>query len=144
MSKLKLDQEQAREGISYLVFGVLTTALNIQTYMILSQCFGVEAAIANAIAWIAGVVFAYVTNKIFVFRSKQTKVIDLLREVSQFVAARLATGVIDEIIVVVGAYIVTGWTYETLANLGIKVFSNGLVIVLNYVFSKLFVFKKKS
>lgn len=142
MSKLKLDQEQAREGISYLVFGVLTTALNIQTYMVLSQYFGVEAAIANAIAWVDGVVFAYVTNKVFVFRSKQTKIIDLLREVSQFVAARLATGVIDEIIVVAGAYIVTGWAYETLANFGIKVFSNGLVIILNYVFSKLFVFKK--
>lgn len=111
--------------------------------MILSQYFNINAAAANAVAWLVGVIFAYVTNKIFVFRSKRYDLKTVQIEFGQFVLARLATGVMDEVIVVAGAYTVMGSQNETFANLCIKLFSNVLVIVLNYVFSKLFVFKKK-
>lgn len=110
--------------------------------MVLSQYVGIDAAISNIIAWIVGVAFAYITNRLWVFESKTSEFKEVLRELGQFIMARLATGVIDEIIVVAGAQILMGSDYETIGNLIVKIGSNILVIVLNYVFSKLLVFRK--
>ena len=131
-----------RETIQYLIFGILTTILNIGTYMILSQYIGIDAAISNILAWIVGVIFAYITNRLWVFESKVSGYDNILKEIGQFIAARLATGVMDEIIVVAGAYILAGSSYEVIGNLIVKIGSNVLVVILNYIFSKLLVFRK--
>lgn len=110
--------------------------------MVLSQYIGIDAAISNIIAWIVGVAFAYITNRLWVFESKTSEFKEILRELGQFIMARLATGVIDEIIVVAGAQILMGSDYETIGNLMVKIGSNVLVVILNYVFSKLLVFRK--
>lgn len=110
--------------------------------MVLSQYVGIDAAISNIIAWIVGVAFAYITNRLWVFESKTSEFKEVLRELGQFIMARLATGVIDEIIVVAGAQILMGSDYETIGNLIVKIGSNILVVILNYEFSKLLVFRK--
>lgn len=133
-----------KEIIKYGIFGILTTILNIGTYAVLSQRFSINIAVANIIAWAVGVIFAFVTNKLIVFESRNTDKITVLREFQQFVSARLATGVVDEAIVVIGSIIVDGNIHQDTYNLAIKIASNILVIVLNYVFSKLFIFKTRN
>ena len=66
--------------LRYLIFGVLTTVLNVGTYMLLSQYIGIDAAISNIIAWIVGVAFAYITNRLWVFESKASGFKEILRE----------------------------------------------------------------
>ena len=63
-----------------MIFGVLTTVLNVGTYMLLSQYIGIDAAISNIIAWIVGVAFAYITNRLWVFESKASGCKEILRE----------------------------------------------------------------
>ena len=63
-----------------MIFGVLTTVLNVGTYMLLSQYIGIDAAISNIIAWIVGVAFAYITNRLWVFESKASGFKEILRE----------------------------------------------------------------
>ena len=133
-----------KEIIKYGIFGVLTTILNIGTYVVLSQWFNINIAIANIIAWAVGVIFAFVTNKLIVFESKNTDKRTVLREFQQFVSARLATGAMDEAIVVIGSIIVDENIHQDTYNLAIKIASNILIIVLNYVFSKLFIFKTRN
>lgn len=135
------NKEKALELIRYGIFGMLTTILNIQVHFVLYSKCGVDVGIQNIIAWAVGVVFAFITNKLFVFNSKSLEFKHLFRELWTFTTARLATGVMDEIIVVAGAAVLSGSQYETMGNLAVKVASNVLVIILNYIFSKLIVFK---
>ena len=122
--------------IAYAVFGVLTTIVNIVTY---NQCYyhvGLGNTLSNIIAWILAVTFAYLTNKVWVFESKSWKWDVLCREIPTFVSCRLATGVLDLIIMFVCVDVI-GWH-----AMWMKFISNVLVILLNYVFSKLVIFKK--
>lgn len=123
--------------ISYAVFGVLTTLVNIVTYSICYGQLGISNTISNVIAWILSVAFAYVTNKLWVFDSKSWAWNVLKREVVAFVSCRLATGILDIVIMFICVDLM-GWPAMLM-----KVISNVLVIVLNYVFSKLIIFKKK-
>lgn len=122
--------------IAYAVFGVLTTIVNIVTY---NQCYyhmGLENTLSNIIAWILAVTFAYLTNKVWVFESKSWKWDVLRREIPAFVSCRLATGVMDLIIMFVCVDVIG--CHAML----MKFISNVLVVLLNYVFSKLIIFKK--
>ena len=123
--------------ISYAVFGVLTTVVNIVTYSICYNKLGIGNTISNVIAWILAVAFAYVTNKLWVFDSKSWKWSVLRREIIAFVSCRLATGILDIVIMFVCVDLMD-WPAMVM-----KILSNVLVIVLNYVFSKLIIFKKK-
>ena len=123
--------------ISYAVFGVLTTVVNIVTYSVCYNKLGIGNTLSNVIAWILAVAFAYVTNKLWVFDSKSWKWEVLRREVPAFISCRLATGVLDIVIMFICVDIMG------LHALLMKVISNVLVIILNYVFSKLVIFKKK-
>lgn len=123
-----------REVISYLFWGACTTVVNIATYFVCFEILGIMNVPSTAIAWILSVAFAYVTNRIFVFESKSRKI---FAEATKFVGARVATGVLDVLIMFV-AVDVLGW-----AAMVWKVISNAIVIVLNYVFSKWFVFSDK-
>ena len=123
--------------ISYAVFGVLTTVVNIVTYSICYNKLGIGNTLSNVIAWILAVAFAYVTNKLWVFDSKSWKWSLQRREILAFVSCRLATGILDIVIMFVCVDLMD-WPAMIM-----KVLSNVLVIVLNYVFSKLIIFKKK-
>ena len=123
--------------IAYGVFGVLTTIVNIVTYNVCYNNFGISNTLSNIAAWILAVTFDYQTNKVWVFDSKSWKWEVLRREVPAFISCRLATGVLDIVIMFICVDIMG------LHALLMKVISNVLVIILNYVFSKLVIFKKK-
>lgn len=143
MEKLKGIFEKHREVITYLIFGGLTTAVNVGLFMALSEWTQMETGTANAIALAASILFAYVTNRKWVFESKKHGV-EALKEFGAFIGCRIASGVIDEIIVVLGVdvlgKVLNGGSLWALA---VKIFANVIVIVVNYVFSKLIVFRKK-
>lgn len=126
-----------REVMRYLVFGVLTTIINIVAYAVFYYGLKVPNLISNIIAWILSVIVAYLTNKGYVFHSEANTGKEILKEVSSFFASRIATLGIDELIMYIGV---------NLLNLNgtiMKIISNIVVIILNFIFSKLFVFKKK-
>lgn len=123
--------------IAYAVFGVLTTVVNIVTYSVCYNNIGIGNTLSNVAAWILAVAFAYVTNKLWVFDSKSWKWEVLRREVPAFISCRLATGIMDIVIMFICVDLL-GWPAMLM-----KLISNILVIVLNYVFSKLIIFKKK-
>ena len=187
------------EVLSYLIFGVLTTLLNIVLYALFNRLFGYEAANSwgNVLDNILCILFAYATNRAFVFRSK-TRGRAMAKEFAAFVSCRLGTLVLDAVIMLVGgnllaaqgtalmegiltgvlmhlhpeamaavtpalvqsassgaaiaviggadgptAIFVADGAAQSLWGLCVKVFSNVIVVILNYVFSKLIVFKKK-
>lgn len=136
-----------RETVTYLVFGVIATALNIVLYHLFVNVMGMSTALGNLLDTVICVLFQYFTNRIWVFRSKN-RGMAALHEFGQFVAARVVTAVIDEAIMVVGVNLLiprfVALPLQKLAGVGVKVLSNGIVIVLNYIFSKLFVFKDKA
>jgi len=135
-----------RETISYLIFGVIATALNIVLYQLFVNVLSMPVAIGNILDTIVCVLFQYVTNRIWVFRS-QNKGKAAWKEFIAFIAARAVTAIIDEVIMVVGVDVIVKNTVaagsQHIAGVGVKILANVIIIVLNYVFSKVFVFKKK-
>ena len=129
--------EKYRGLILYVVFGVLTTAINIAVYALCYRVLRLPNVPSNVIAWILAVLFAFVTNKLYVFESKSLERGTVARELASFVGARLATGLLDLAVMFVGVDLLHG------PDLVFKVGSNVLVIILNYVLSKLIVFRKK-
>lgn len=123
--------------VAYAVFGVFTTIVNIVTYNVCYVNLEFSNTISNIIAWVLAVTFAYLTNKVWVFDSKSWKWEALRREVPAFISCRLATGVMDLVIMFVAVDLL-GWHAMLM-----KLLSNILVIILNYVFSKLVIFKKR-
>lgn len=188
------------EVLSYLIFGVLTTLLNIVLYALFNGLFGYEAANSwgNVLDNVLCILFAYATNRAFVFRSR-TRGRAAFSEFGKFVTCRLGTLVLDAVIMMVGGnllaaqgaawmeglltgifthlhpetlvgmtvvsasstaagasvaviggadgptaiFVTSRYNAQALWGLAVKIFSNVLVIVLNYVFSKLIIFKKK-
>ena len=124
----------------YLLFGVLTTVISLivyyaLTYTILNPNNSIYLQIANILSWIAGVLFAYFTNRKYVFESKNE---NKLKEFISFVGARVTTLILDMLIMGVGVSLLHG------NDKILKLISQVLVIVGNYVLSKLIVFKKKN
>lgn len=124
------------EVLSYLVFGVLTTIVNYLIYIPCYQLMGMSATVSNMIAWVVAVAFAYLTNKPFVFRSKDWSLKTVIPELSKFVSCRVASGVLETVILLITVDIL-GWN-----GLIWKLFTSVLVVVLNYIGSKLLVFRK--
>lgn len=121
-----------KEIIMYLIFGVLTTVVNIAVYYIMAISLQIHYLISNIVAWFLSVLFAYVTNRKYVFESKSEQII---KEMTSFFGARLATGAMDMVLMwlFVGLHI--------LPDFVAKVITNVIVIVANYILSKLVVFK---
>ncbi|MDD5952123.1 MAG: GtrA family protein [Oscillospiraceae bacterium] len=127
-----------KEVLLYLVFGGLTTLVNILVYFVCDSWLHWGTVLSTIIAWVLSVIFAFVTNKQFVFESKQTDGKTLLYEVSSFFGCRAFSGVLDLLIM---------WLTVDIFHwhsLLMKVLSNIVVIILNYVFSKLIIFRKKT
>ena len=122
--------------VSYLFFGVLTTVVNYLVYLPLYNLLGISAAVSNMIAWAAAVAFAYVTNKPFVFKSHDWSMQTVLPELGKFVGCRAASGGLETALVFLTVD-VCGWD----GNLW-KLIISVVVVILNYVSSKLLVFRK--
>ena len=124
---------------NYLIVGALTTVVSLVTYFICTNTFcnperAIELQVANIVSWIVAVAFAYITNRIFVFKSKSKQI---FKEITSFVGSRILSLLMD-----MGAMAIMvtllGW------NDGIgKIITQVIVTIANYIFSKLFVFKKK-
>ena len=137
MKVLKNLLKKYKSFLMYGIFGVLTTIVNLLVYNLCYYKAGINNTISNVIAWILAVIFAYITNKLWVFESKSWKMSVLRREVTAFVSCRLATGIMDILIMYICVDIL-GWHAMLM-----KLASNVLVIIVNYIFSKLIIFKKR-
>jgi len=128
-----MNKKITREIFLYVIFGALTTLINVVSYWVFYYGISMPNTPATIISWVLSVVFAYVTNKLWVFEkgSKST-----LKEATEFFLARVSTGAFDLLVMYVFV--------EVLCFEGgiIKIISNLVVIILNYLLSKLFVFKK--
>ena len=139
MQRIKELAIKYKEIISYLIFGVLTTIVSLgayygSVYTFLNPNDGFQLQIANIISWITGVLFAYITNRKFVFESKEK---NKIKEASKFVTSRVATLLMDMIIMFIGV------TTLKFNDKIIKLVSQVLVVIANYLLSKIIVFKKE-
>lgn len=127
-----------KELFFYGVFGVGATVINIVSYRVLANTFGKKYfLIANIIAWILAFIFAFITNKLFVFESKSWEAQIAMKEFVGFLSARLATGILDTVLM---------WLFVSIISLDdtlSKIIINILVIIINYIASKFFIFKKE-
>ncbi len=123
------------EIIKYLIFGVLTTIVNYVVYLVASLPFR-TTTVPTLIAWFVSVIFAFVTNRRFVFHS-EAKGREIVPEAGKFVAARVLSGIVD---------ILFMWIFADLLHFNdkiMKLVSNVFVVIFNYIASKLVIFKKK-
>jgi putative flippase GtrA len=124
-----------KEIVSYVLFGVLTTLVNIFSYILLTNVLQFSYPIAVSIAWFVSVLFAYYTNRQYVFSVKGTT--KLWKEVTSFFMFRLASYFLDIILMVV---LIEVFLIDDLLS---KIIVNVLIVILNYLASKFVVFKKK-
>lgn len=124
-----------RESVTYIIFGCLTTAVDWVTYTALWR-IGADYRVSTALSWVAAVLFAFITNKLFVFRSFELRPVYLWREFASFVTARAATGVLT-MVMMVGMVSGLGWN-EFVG----KLIVSAVNLLLNYIFSKWFIFRK--
>lgn len=136
LQKLKSLARSHWDIVTYLFFGVLTTVVNYLVYLPVYNLLHLSAAFSNAIAWVAAVAFAYLTNKPFVFKSRDWSRQTVIPELTKFVSCRLASGILETAILFVTVDLLH-WN----GNIW-KLVVSVLVVVLNYVASKLLVFKK--
>ncbi len=126
-----------KEAILYLFFGGVTTLVNIVCYALLYYIAGLSNTVSNVIAWVVAVLVAYVTNKLFVFEHKGLGFAGLMLEIASFFGCRVLTGLLDIGIMYLFVDILV-WHALTM-----KIISNVLVIILNYVSMKFFIFRKE-
>lgn len=151
MKKIKTLFIKYKEIITYIIFGILTTLVNFFAFWIFTKIFGKDLYLVNnAIAWVVGVVFAYVTNKLFVFESKSWDLKLITKEITGFLGARIFSFLVEE----GGMFLfisVLGLGEKSLALVGfiitgqfiVKILLAVIVVVLNYVFSKFIIFKRQ-
>lgn len=125
-----------KEIINYLIFGGLTTLVSIGTYAIFTKIFNIDYLISNILSWIIAVLFAFITNKLFVFESKSKDKKLVSKEITNFFFFRIVS---------LGIEMVIMYTFVDLLSINdliTKVIAQVIVILSNYIFSKVFVFKK--
>lgn len=125
-----------RQGILYLFFGVVTTAVNFLVYYPLYNFFGLSATFSDTIAWIVSVLAAFFTNKPFVFQSKDWSLKTVIPEFWKFVLSRAGSGLLE----ILSIFLLT----DVLLLNGniVKIIVSVAVVILNYIFSRFLVFKK--
>ena len=136
---MKMSKEKIGEIVRYLIVGVLTTVVSLGIYYglvftILDPNDATQLQLANIISWIGAVIFAYITNRIFVFKSQNT---NKLKEATNFVGSRILTLLMDMAIMFIGV------TWLKQNDKIVKLISQVLITIANYVLSKLFVFNSK-
>lgn len=137
IQKLKALLEKYWEVITYLFFGVLSTIVNYIVYLPAYLLLGWSAAVSNAVAWVVAVAFAYLTNKPFVFKSNDWSRKTVIPELTKFVSCRVASGVAETLILLITVDVLN-WNGTIW-----KLITSVLVVILNYIGSKLVVFRNK-
>ena len=137
METIKILWNKYKEIINYLIFGVLTTIVNYISYIILTKVCNIDYLVSTVIAQVIAIIFAYITNKIFVFQSKNLSKKEFLKEMFSFFGFRILSLFLD-----------MGFMYLFvdmlhLNDIIMKLVSNVLIVIANYIFSKLFIFRKK-
>lgn len=128
--------EKYREVILYIFFGGLAFLISISTFALFHMLFNINELIANVISWIITVLFAFFTNRIWVFEASTKTYIEFIAQLGTFFGGRVITLIIEEAILFI---------FITLLNLNsmmIKIFAQVIIIVLNYIISKHIIFKK--
>lgn len=123
-----------KEIINYLIFGVLTTLINIVVFYVLNNLFSINYQIANVISWFVSVLFAYITNKKYVFEHTELNEFKLI---TKFYGSRVSTLVLDMILM---------WLLVSILGLNSmisKLFVQFIVVISNYILSKFLIFVNK-
>lgn len=136
VQKIKNLVQKHWDILSYLFFGGLTTVVNYLVYLPCYNLFSLSAAVSNAIAWAVAVAFAYLTNKPFVFRSHDWSLKTVVPELTKFVTCRIGSGLLETGILFLCVDLLA-WNGNVW-----KLITSVLVVILNYIASKLLVFKK--
>lgn len=142
MKKIKELIIKYKEILLYLIFGGLTTLVSWGSYAMF-ELSGLSVTAANALSWVCAVLFAFFTNKLFVFASRSWKPLTLLREAGEFFGARLVTGLLTMIGVPLLMRIGLDQSIFGVEGMVAKITMSVLEVLLNYVVSKLVIFKKK-
>lgn len=132
-----MDNNYVKSIILYIFFGVCTTLVNIIVYLLFSSFLNCSVTISTIFAWIIAVLFAYLTNRTWVFNSKKNGFSERINELYKFYLCRLMTGIID----LIGMYILVSRLNYT--DVTIKLFLNIIIIIINYIASKLIVFNNE-
>lgn len=135
MEKVLYLYKKYKEILLYLFFGVLTTIVSLSTYYFFSEILEIHYLISNVFSWIFAVLFAYITNRLWVFKIKNNDIKSILKEMFAFINCRLLSGAIDMVVMflLVDILIVN--------SMYAKLITQIIVVILNYIFSKLIVFK---
>lgn len=128
--------EQNREVVAYLFFGGMTTLVNFLSYALLHDLFRIRENVANGIGWFVSVLFAFVTNKKYVFNDRSATFADWTKKLASFFGCRALSGAFD----IITFSLLVPYINDYLLKILISV----VVIILNYIFSKLWVFRKKA
>ena len=148
----KLKKLLNRETILYLIFGVATTVVNYIVFFLFYEMVlgGENSPLANAIAFVAAVIFAFAVNKVYVFESKSWSLDALKREVPSFLAARIGSFLIEEVALIFcedvlhleNIIVLQLDTTQFSGIVAAKIALSVIVVILNYVFCKWFIFRK--
>lgn len=138
MNKVKELYQKYKEVIHYLIFGGLATSVNFVSYFIFARMIGIEEIVSSGLSWFCSVLFAYITNKLFVFESKTDTRKAFFMEMITFFLARIVSGILCD----VGTFALMVKVFH-INDIVSKIVTQIMVVVVNYVFSKLFIFKKK-
>lgn len=120
---------------SYIFFGVCTTLINIFSYLVCTRIFNINVNISTLISWCLSVFFAYISNRIFVFKSQNYSRRSIITEISSFFTCRVLSGMIDFVIMFIFVNLMG------IEDIFIKIISNLFIIIFNYVASRILIFK---
>ena len=129
-------RERINRYAAYIFWGVLTTLVNIVVFFLLRRIAALPLLDANLAAWVASVLFAFASNRRFVFASRSRGFLPIAAELGRFFASRAFSGLLDMALMYLFVEPLA------LAELPVKIAVNALVVVINYLTSILFVFTK--
>lgn len=127
-------KEKLRELLFYLIFGILTTLINIVCYRLL-RYLGINYLISNLISFIISILFAYITNRNYVFKSNSKHFKEIILEIIHFISFRLFSLLFDMLFMIVMI------EFIKIDDFYAKIITNIIVVILNYLFSKKYIFK---
>lgn len=138
MNRITESIRKNKQLLLYLFFGICTTVINTICYGVLHEFLYMDNIPSTVLAWLAAVLFAFITNKMFVFESKRTSTPERLKEFTSFLGCRILTGILDVVIMAVAVDCLK-WN-----SVAWKLISNIIVTIINYMASKFIIFKSDS
>lgn len=143
MEKFKFFFIRHKQIILYMVFGTSTFLINMIIYSIFVELLHIGMTFSSAVAWLVGVLFSFVTNKLFVFESHRNHLSSVIKEATSFFMSRAISGVIEVFAPTIIYSLGVTFSVLGIKGLGAKLITNAVVIVMNYVFARWVVFSKR-